>query len=159
MNASNKSQEGPTGWVDVCAAIAKATRKAGRPANAVTLVAVSKTHGIERIRPVLKAGQRVFGENRVQEAEEKWPTLRTEFADVSLHLIGPLQTNKVKLAVALFDVIESVDREKLARALAVESERVGEKNKGVFANQHRERATKSRRRAPRRRCVCTIVPR
>lgn len=127
MNASNKSQGDPAGWAEVRAAIAKATRKAGRPANAITLVAVSKTHGIEHIRPVLAAGQRVFGENRVQEAEEKWPTLRTEFADISLHLIGPLQTNKVKPAVALFDVIESVDREKLARALAAECERVGKK--------------------------------
>lgn len=129
MNASNNLPKEPAGWAEVCAAIEKATKKAGRPANAVTLVAVSKTHGIEHIRPVLKAGQRVFGENRVQEAEEKWPTLRREFADVSLHLIGPLQTNKVKHAVALFDVIESVDREKLARALAVESERVGKKMK------------------------------
>ncbi len=137
MPKSQDSTDGPTdspingagGLAQVQGAIVTATKQAGRPAGAVTLVAVSKTHGVDRIRPILEAGQRVFGENRVQEAEEKWPLLRAEYADVLLHLIGPLQTNKVKPAVALFDVIESVDREKLARALAVESERVGKKIK------------------------------
>ncbi|MFC1674014.1 YggS family pyridoxal phosphate-dependent enzyme, partial [Pseudomonadota bacterium] len=104
----------------VRAAIADAARAAGRAADDVTLVAVSKVHGADRVRLALEAGQRVFGENRVQEAEGKWPDLRADFADVTLHLIGPLQTNKVKHAVATFDVIETVDREKLARALARE---------------------------------------
>ncbi len=98
--------------------IAKAAAKAGRAANGVTLVAVSKTYGADAIRPLLTAGHRVFGENRVQEAMAKWPALKQEYPDIELHLIGPLQTNKVKDAVALFDVIQSVDREKLARALS-----------------------------------------
>lgn len=100
--------------------IAAATAKAGRAADAVTLVAVSKTHGAERVRPALQAGQCVFGENRVQEAKAKWPELKAEFPGRELHLIGPLQTNKVREAVALFDVIESVDRPSLAEALAKE---------------------------------------
>lgn len=106
-------------------AISDAARAAQRTPGDVTLVAVSKVHGVDRIRPVLQAGQRVFGENRVQEAEHKWPALRADFPDVTLHLIGPLQTNKVKHAVAAFDVIETVDREKLARALAKEFVRTG----------------------------------
>ena len=96
----------------VAAAIA-----AERDAQAVTLVAVSKTRPAESIRPVLEAGHRVFGENRVQEAEGKWPQLKEDFPDTRLHLIGPLQSNKVRNAIALFDVIETVDRPKLARAL------------------------------------------
>jgi pyridoxal phosphate enzyme (YggS family) len=102
-----------------------AARAAGRDPATVTLVAVSKTHEGDAIRPALTAGQRVFGENRVQEAKAKWPALKEEFAGVELHLIGPLQTNKVRDAVALFDVIETVDRPKLARALADEMERSG----------------------------------
>lgn len=98
--------------------IKAASQNAERAADAVTLVAVSKTHDAARVREALLAGQRVFGENRVQEAEGKWPTLRTEFPDIQLHLIGPLQTNKIKHALKIFDVIETVDREKLARALA-----------------------------------------
>ena len=98
--------------------VAKATREAGRAAAAVRVVAVSKTHGGDRIRPVILAGHRLFGENRVQEAEAKWPALKAEFPDVRLHLIGPLQSNKVRHAVLLFDVIETVDRPKLARRLA-----------------------------------------
>lgn len=104
----------------VRAEIAAAAQSAAREPNDVTLVAVSKTVPPERIRPALQAGQRIFGENRVQEAEAKWPSLRAEFPDVTLHLIGPLQTNKVRKAVELFDVIETVDRPKLARALAEE---------------------------------------
>lgn len=100
--------------------IAAAEREAGRPAGSVGLVAVSKTFEAAAIRPVLEAGQRVFGENRVQEAQGKWPALREEFPDIELHLIGPLQSNKAKEAVALFDVIESVDREKIAAELAKE---------------------------------------
>lgn len=99
-------------------AIAAAELKAGRAPGSVTLVVVTKTFAAETVRPLLAAGHRVFGENRVQEAKAKWPTLRQEFPDTELHLIGPLQTNKVKEAVRLFDVIETLDREKLASALA-----------------------------------------
>lgn len=109
----------------VRAAIAAAAEKAHRRPADVNLVAVSKVHGAERIRPVLDAGHRLFGENRVQEAEAKWPALREAYADVTLHLIGPLQSNKVKNAVATFDVIESVDRPKIARTLAGEFDRSG----------------------------------
>ncbi|HTW51445.1 MAG TPA: YggS family pyridoxal phosphate-dependent enzyme [Stellaceae bacterium] len=105
--------------------IEAAARGAGRPADAVTLVAVSKTNPQSIVRAALAAGQRVFGENRVQEALEKFPELRNEFPDLALHLIGPLQTNKVKEAVAHFDVIETVDRLRLAEALAREMERAG----------------------------------
>ena len=105
--------------------IAAAARAAGRDPAAVTLVAVSKTHGADRVRELLDAGQRVFGENRVQEAEEKFPALKAEYPDLKLHLIGPLQTNKSREAVALFDVIESVDRERLAATLAKEMARGG----------------------------------
>ncbi len=88
--------------------------------NSTTLVAVSKTYFAPDIRPVLEAGQRVFGENRVQEAKDKWPELRTQYPGVELHLIGPLQSNKAAEAVALFDVIQTVDRPKIAEALAKE---------------------------------------
>lgn len=100
--------------------IAAAAKEAGRDADAVTLVAVGKTHGAERIAEAVAAGQRVFGENRVQEAQAKFPALKQAHPDLVLHLIGPLQTNKAGDAVALFDVIETLDREKLARALAKE---------------------------------------
>jgi len=110
----------PGNLAQVLADIRSACAKAKRAQDAVTLVAVSKTHDAPHVRLALLAGQRVFGENRVQEAEGKWPALRGEFPDVCLHLIGPLQTNKVKHAVQTFDVIETVDREKLARALARE---------------------------------------
>jgi len=105
--------------------ISETAEACGRDPDDVTLVAVSKTHAADDIEPALIAGQRVFGENRVQEAEQKWPGLRRSYPDVRLHLIGPLQTNKVRHAVALFDVIETVDREKLARALAREMESAG----------------------------------
>lgn len=105
--------------------IGVAEQEANRPAGAVTLVAVSKTFDAEHIRPVIEAGQRVFGENRVQEAQAKWPELKAEFPDIELHLIGPLQSNKAKEAVALFDVIETVDREKIAAELAREIGRQG----------------------------------
>ena len=100
------------------AQIADAAQEGGREASDVTLVAVSKTHDAPRIQQALDAGHRVFGENRVQEAEGKWPALKEATRDVSLHLIGPLQGNKVKPALELFDVIETVDRPKLARRLA-----------------------------------------
>ena len=105
--------------------IAAAARAAGRDPASVTLVAVSKTHGTHRTRKLLDAGQRVFGENRVQEAEGKFPALKTEYPDLKLHLIGPLQTNKAREAVALFDVIQSVDRERLAGTLSKEMARSG----------------------------------
>jgi pyridoxal phosphate enzyme (YggS family) len=105
--------------------IAAAEAEAGRETGAVTLVAVSKTFDVDEIRPVIEAGQRVFGENRVQEAQGKWPALKAEWPDFELHLIGPLQSNKAKEAVALFDVIETVDREKIAAELAKEMARQG----------------------------------
>ncbi|HTB37749.1 MAG TPA: YggS family pyridoxal phosphate-dependent enzyme [Reyranella sp.] len=103
--------------------IAAAARAVGRDPASITLVAVSKTHGADRVRELLDVGQRVFGENRVQEAEEKFPALKAEYPDLKLHLIGPLQTNKAREAVALFDVIQSVDRERLAATLAKEMTR------------------------------------
>lgn len=109
----------------VRARIEAATRAAGREAGNVALVAVSKTHPAAAVREALVAGHRLFGENRVQEAQPKYPALREAFPDLRLHLIGPLQTNKVKDAVALFDVIETVDRPRLAAALAREMERTG----------------------------------
>lgn len=113
------------GLKDVRSRIAAAAREADRDPGDVELIAVSKTFDADAIRPVLEAGQRVFGENRVQEAQGKWPGLTTDFSGVDLHLIGPLQSNKTKEAVALFDVIQTVDREKIARAIATEMERQG----------------------------------
>ena len=109
----------------VLARIADAARGAGRDPASVTLVAVSKTFGADAVQAALDAGQRVFGENRVQEAAAKFPALKASHPDLELHLIGPLQTNKAREAVALFDVIESVDRERLARELAKEMARAG----------------------------------
>ena len=105
--------------------IAAAARAVRRDPADVTLVAVSKTHDAAAVSTAIAAGQRVFGENRVQEAQAKYPALRARHPDLVLHLIGPLQTNKVKEAVALFDVIETVDRPKLAEALVREMERAG----------------------------------
>jgi PLP dependent protein len=105
--------------------IAAAARAAGRSPQRVALVAVGKTHPPASVRAALIAGHRLFGENRVQEAQTKYPALREAFPDLALHLIGPLQTNKVKDAVALFDVIETVDRPRLAAALAGEMARTG----------------------------------
>jgi len=101
-----------------------AARMVERDPKTITVCAVSKTHGPARIRDVIAAGHRVFGENRVQEAESKWPELKAETANIELHLIGPLQTNKVRKALALFDVVQTVDRPKLARALAREMARL-----------------------------------
>ena len=105
--------------------IRQAEQAAERAANAAKLVAVSKTQPIDAIRPALVAGHRLYGENRVQEAQAKWPELKAEFPDARVHLIGPLQTNKVKQAVALFDAIQTLDRPKLAKALATEIARSG----------------------------------
>jgi PLP dependent protein len=106
------------GLEDVTAEIAAAARRAGRAPESVALVAVSKVQPPERVRAVLDAGQRLFGENRVQEAEERWPPLQAAFPDVRLHLVGPLQSNKVARALALFEAIHSLDRDRLARRLA-----------------------------------------
>lgn len=118
--------------VDVAANLARveaqiraAEAAAGRAPGAAALVAISKAHPQESARAALAAGHRVFGENRVQEAMSKWPALRDEFSPLTLHLVGPLQTNKARDAVALFDVIETLDRPRLAHALAREMERSG----------------------------------
>jgi pyridoxal phosphate enzyme (YggS family) len=105
--------------------IATACREARRDVAAVTLIAVSKTFGVETIEPVIVAGQRVFGENRVQEARAKWPILMERYPDIELHLIGPLQSNKAKEAVSLFHAIHSVDRPSICAALAKEIARQG----------------------------------
>ena len=110
---------------EVRARIGKAARLAGRSPESVTLIAVSKTHPAEAIRPLIAAGQRVFGENRVQEAQAKWPVLMAEHPDLSLHLIGQLQSNKAEDAVALFDAIHSVDRGSLIEALAKAMAKLG----------------------------------
>lgn len=114
---------------NVAAKIAAAARGVGREPSAVRLIAVSKTFEAPDILPVLEAGQRLFGENRVQEAYAKWPALKARFPDVELHLIGPLQSNKTKEAVALFDAIHSVDRTKIAKAIAEEMEKQGKRLK------------------------------
>jgi len=100
--------------------LAEATHRAGRAPGAVTLIAVSKVQPDARVHDVLREGQRVFGENRVQEAAGKWPAFRAEFGPIDLHLIGPLQTNKLRAALDLFDAIHTLDRPKLARKLAAE---------------------------------------
>ena len=109
---------------DVLARIAAAAKSAGREASAIELVAVSKVQPEERIEAMLAAGQRVFGENRVQEAQRKFGPLRAAYKDIELHLIGPLQTNKVKAALALFDVIQTIDRAELVMALAAQRARL-----------------------------------
>src|SRR6202140_3442700 len=110
----------PTGLSAVEQDIVRACKEAGRDRTEVTLIAVSKTFDAEAITPVIIAGQRVFGENRVQEAKAKWPGLMSAYPGLSLHLIGPLQSNKAKEAVALFDAIHSVDRPSICQALAKE---------------------------------------
>jgi pyridoxal phosphate enzyme (YggS family) len=114
-----------SGLATVREEIARACRDASRDAASVTLVAVSKTFAADAILPILGEGQRVFGENRVQEAKAKWPDLKARYPDVALHLIGPLQSNKAKEAVALFDAIHSVDRASLCEALAKEIQKQG----------------------------------
>jgi len=114
-------------WRAVRAAVERVVRAAGRDPGAVELLAVGKGHGAEAMRALLEAGHRAFGENRVQEAEAKWPALRRDFPDLRLHLIGHLQTNKARDAVALFDAIETVDSERLAAALAREMARAGKR--------------------------------
>ncbi|MCB1519733.1 MAG: YggS family pyridoxal phosphate-dependent enzyme [Hyphomicrobiaceae bacterium] len=110
---------------DIEERMGSAAQAAGRPVGDVTLIAVSKTFDADAIRPVIAAGQRQFGENRVQEAKGKWPELRAETVDIVLHLIGPLQSNKAREAVELFDAIHTIDREKIARVVAEEMTRQG----------------------------------
>ncbi len=117
---------------EVQGAIADAAVQAARKPASVTLVAVSKTHDAQTVALALEAGQRVFGENRVQEAAQKWPALRKRYAGIELHLIGPLQSNKAGEAVALFDVIQTVDREKIAAVLSREMKLQG-RNPKLFA--------------------------
>ncbi|WP_377843326.1 YggS family pyridoxal phosphate-dependent enzyme [Bosea sp. UC22_33] len=114
-----------TRLAEIRTAIGRTERDFGREAGSVALVAVSKTKPAEQITEVLEAGQRVFGENYVQEAKAKWPALKERFPDAELHMIGPLQSNKAREAVELFDVIQSLDRESLAKELAREIARVG----------------------------------
>lgn len=115
----------PENLADILARIDAARKAAISPASRTHLVAVAKTVPEEGIREALAAGQRLFGENRVQEAQKKYPALKQAFGDLELHLIGPLQTNKVREAVALFDVIQTLDREKLVDALATERDKSG----------------------------------
>ena len=119
-NASRLTEHLPSGLAAVEEAVAKACREARRDRASVTLIAVSKTFDADAIEPVIATGQRVFGENRVQEAKAKWPGLISAYPGIALHLIGPLQSNKTKEAVALFDAIHSVDRPSLCEALAKE---------------------------------------
>lgn len=110
---------------DIQARIAHAEQTAGRAAGSVTLIAVSKEQPLDRVTPVLDSGHRVFGENKVQEAASKWPTWRAQYGALSLHLLGPLQTNKARQAMGLFDVIHSLDRPKLAQTLARLAQELG----------------------------------
>jgi len=112
----------PNALASVEAEIARACKDARRERSSVTLIAVSKTFDAGAIVPVIESGQRVFGENRVQEAKAKWPALTSAYSGLALHLIGPLQSNKAKEAVALFDAIHSVDRASICQALAKEIE-------------------------------------
>ncbi len=125
QNGDDAAQDVAARLAAVRARIDEVAEVAGRDGAAVTLVAVSKTHPVERIAAAIAAGQRVFGENRVQEATAKYPGLKENCPGLKLHLIGPLQTNKARDAVRLFDVIESLDRPKLARALAKDMAREG----------------------------------
>jgi pyridoxal phosphate enzyme (YggS family) len=122
---TDPATEAATRLAEIQARIARTAQIAGRKAEDVTLVAVSKTHPAERIAPLIAAGQRVFGENRVQEAAEKWPALREAHGSIELHLVGQLQSNKADDAVALFDCIHSVDRTSLVSALGKAMDKAG----------------------------------
>jgi PLP dependent protein len=119
----------PARLASVSARIAAAAKAAGRDPASISLVAITKTFPVEAIAPVLDAGHRLFGENRVQEAKAKWPDLRTRYPRIELHLVGPLQSNKAREAVALFDAIHSIDRPKIAQAIAEEATRQGRRLK------------------------------
>ncbi len=117
--------EAVTAYNEINARIAEAAREDGRVGADVQLIAVSKTFDAEHIEPILQAGHRVFGENRVQEAMGKWPELKARYPDIAVHLIGPLQSNKAKEAVSFFDAIHSIDRPKIAKAIADEMAKQG----------------------------------
>lgn len=119
------TQDAKSRLSDVQTALAHACKIAGRPADSVALIAISKTQDAAAIRPLIAAGQRVFGENRVQEAQDKWPSLRAETPGLELHLVGQLQSNKAEDAVRLFDAIHSVDRASLIAALAKAQDKTG----------------------------------
>lgn len=119
--------EASTRLADIREKITRAARLAGREPDAVELIAISKMHDAAAIRPLIHAGQRVFGENRVQEAQTKWPELRETTSDISLHLVGQLQSNKAEEAVALFDAIHSVDRPSLVDALGKAMDKAGKR--------------------------------
>src|SRR5438309_8559490 len=123
--ASPATPHPQSSFADVEQEIARACKEARRDRASVTLIAVSKTFAADAIIPVIEAGQRIFGENRVQEAKAKWPGLMTAYPGIALHLIGPLQSNKAKEAVALFDAIHSVDRPSICEALAKEMKSQG----------------------------------
>jgi len=117
---THKTSDPKANLTEICARIETAAKRAGRSAHEVSLIAVAKRQPPDRIDALLQAGHRVFGENRVQEAADKWPTLKRAYPDVELHMVGPLQSNKAADAIALFDVIHSIDRMKLARKVAEE---------------------------------------
>lgn len=126
-------------YSEILARVVAAVRTAGRPDGSVKLIAVSKVQPLDRVRAVLEAGHRLFGENYVQEAAGKWPDLRVEFGRIDVHMIGPLQTNKAKLAVELFDAIHTVDRPSLAEKLArLAQDRGGSPDLFVQVNTGRE---------------------
>ncbi|OJY65923.1 MAG: YggS family pyridoxal phosphate enzyme [Sphingobium sp. 66-54] len=125
MSGDSKQMSAAARLADVRERIAQAERVARRPAGSVQLIAVSKTHPAEAIMPLIAAGQRLFGENRVQEAQAKWPALREAHGGIALHLVGQLQSNKAEDAVALFDAIHSVDRPSLVTALARAMDKTG----------------------------------
>jgi PLP dependent protein len=127
MQAAHPTQQAPAGLDHVRQEIARACREAGRDPASVTLVAISKTFAAPAIEPIVAAGQRAFGENRVQEAKAKWPSLRASHPGLELHLVGPLQSNKAREAVTLFDAIHAVDRPSVAEALAREIGKQGRK--------------------------------
>ena len=148
-----KQPASPASW----RASAAAARAAGRDPASVNLVAVTKTFGPEHIVPVLDAGHRRFGENRVQEAKAKWPALRERYPGIELHLIGPLQSNKARDAVALFDAIHTIDRPKIAHAVAEEMAQAGQAPAALHRGQHRRGAAEGGRHAEggsRRCCAC-----
>ncbi len=149
--------DAPAALQQIRAKIAAAAREAGRNPDDVTLIAVSKTFEAVDIQPVIAAGQRVFGENRVQEAQQKWPALKAATAGIELHLIGPLQSNKARDAVALFDVIHTVDRPKIAAALAAEMKHQNRRLRCSSRSIPARRRRKPASRQPRRSRSCGIA--
>jgi uncharacterized pyridoxal phosphate-containing UPF0001 family protein len=143
----------PERLTDVKARIAAAAEAAGRDAASVRLVAITKTFGAGEIVPVLETGHRIFGENRVQEARAKWPALRARYPGIELHLVGALQSNKAKDAVELFDAIHSIDRARIADAIAGEMARQG-KRLELFIQVNTGAEPQKAGVAPRRRTAC-----